>query len=275
MSEGLGQSIPVATAKSVLDRGLDWLVEHAGIAIVPAVAYFLTYQYEAGYCSYFGVPRDFVEVDITKIIGFSGAILFLIVNYHSIPKALAFDIGPVSRSAGNRSSVNASIRLMLLYGIPGALLYLGVRMIFDHFVLLEINIMGLFVFALLCDVAQASRNRGGRKFADRLIGPITAVKKVLSELGRFIALAILLWYAVTITSAFGGYSAARTKVFSVTEGSPKAIVIRVYTGNAVCVVIKPDSGELTRDFYICRVDKETLGLLRKIKLDSLKPPGPI
>jgi hypothetical protein len=62
-----------------------FLTEGITIAIVPAIAYFLAYEYELGFFNAFKAPEDLVSVDITSIITFSmGAFLFNSILYQVV-----------------------------------------------------------------------------------------------------------------------------------------------------------------------------------------------
>jgi hypothetical protein len=49
----------------------DFLSEGVMLAVIPAVVYFLAYEYELGYFKAFEAPEDLVSVDLTSILTFS------------------------------------------------------------------------------------------------------------------------------------------------------------------------------------------------------------
>ncbi|MDQ8051058.1 hypothetical protein [Luteibacter sp.] len=89
------------------------------LALAPAIGLFCVSQYESGRFAYLGVPAEFMDLPVTRLIGGGTAIVvFGAILFACIVKARAF----LGSKSGWRRIVGSFILAFVLFGLPPLLL---------------------------------------------------------------------------------------------------------------------------------------------------------
>ena len=219
--------------------------EAAILAIAPAVAYFLVYIYEYGYCHAFGIPASFIQIDITTVLGFTlGIVALFFVMTIIIDSALSFFIRDKDNPSPIYKILVARSPILLI-----AIIFLIVYS-FDAtgFKIIGFTLLLIFIMDILPALIPRTHHRH-LSFAERvdivIKGHIrqrdsmfTVWDIISNKLGRhaFFIIFYAFW-AIIICYYMGRLDASRKKTFLFPSTRQELLVGKIYGSNVLCISV--------------------------------------
>ncbi len=215
---------------------MEWLTKGLSISILPALAYFLEFKYEQGYCANFGIPSYLIKPDITTVLiffsalwGISTILIFLIDSW----------IGLTEEPQEGQSPFQHFLRIygpfLMILGIFSSI-YGG------HF--REWMWVGIIILVFTASdfLIAALYKDGNTPFLSRLRGPAhfflskgTAYSIIKSRFGTGIFVIFLVMsLGSQVCNSLGNAEALAQKTFLIPSSYPDMIVVRVYGDRVIC-----------------------------------------
>lgn len=245
-----------------------WVSDALIIAAFPIVAYVITYAYESGYAGIFGIPSDFITLNLTTVLVVTGALFGVILTLFIYANFILY-ILPKSDSPIFRGVVKLlplillSVAYLLLYGKLWRYWIFPVICIL-LFILME------FGFPLITQKGNLSY-REKYEEQEKIEGKVKGiVEYVLPLVGRGAFIAILSLFLVLIFSWEAGRSRAlKQDKFLIVKASPELVVLRIYGEKLICAPFDRTTKEITGTFTILKTGDDP-----NLKL-SLEKVGPL
>jgi hypothetical protein len=233
-------------------KGRAWFSEGLIIAATPVLAYMITFTYEAGFAAFFGIPSEFISLNLTTfflVAFYLGLIVFLLLAI----AALVLILTPAR---------DHPLYRRVLGVLPVFLSTVGYIVIFGSYwrewalFLPGVVILIVFLFVL---PAVVHRDKG--KYVDRLRAADQVVSKsasvfdrVMEKGGSTVVTGFLyVWIILSLSHAAGRSSALRQREFLVTSTSPEMVVLRVYGDNLIAAPLDRERKRVQRSFVILRM----------------------
>jgi hypothetical protein len=228
-----------------------WLTEGILIAGFSALVYLYTFNYESGYLGAFGVPKDFVEINLNTIMIVAVALLSFFVSLGLIFQGLLIMMpkkyGPVGRSLISLSPVFIFFLIQLIaYGLRWE------KWIFSLAILLFISFKE-FVFPLISQREKKSYKEKleAQEEKDVEVRSKSLLSSAIEFIGRKYILAFgILLMMFLISSTVGESEALRKTNFIVARISPEAVVLRIYGDKLICAPFYRETKETEKSFFI-------------------------
>jgi len=258
------------------DRLQSVLTEGIAIALGSAYLYLITFFYELGYCTHFGVPRVFIDPSLTTILVAAAAIGGLAFSsFYFFALSL-----PVLRAAINPSDSLKPYRYFLVLNaillIFGILLWRVYGISWKGFLLsfaLVLLLNAVYVAAgLIVYRSEKSLRERFEAISEEQADPFDIWEPLFQKFGRpRVGLVLVLVLANGVAYLVGNGEAVRQERFLVLQDSPDFVLVRSY--GDVMIAAKVDRIKKTtgNDILLLRTssrDKfefrtETLGPLKK------------
>jgi len=231
-----------------------WLSDGILIALATLLGYLIAYRYESGYMSFFGVPDDFIEINLIRVLiaGFTifSVLLTFIVMIEGLLFLLPKDLGFFTRPLLKLSPFLLAVVISLLtYGLEWRK-YIFLLILLIIFSFLE------FVFPLLSQ-------KEVKGYREKLIAQDKYDTERIST--RFIShfyenverptifiFAIIL-FVVLFAATFGESKAMRQIDYLTINTSPEAVVIRTYGDKLICLPFDRKSKEFKKRFFVIKI----------------------
>jgi hypothetical protein len=229
-----------------------WLSEAVILFLAPALAYFLAFKYEQGYCGTFGVPYYFIKPDLTEILIFTSVAMGYSITLFYVFDAW-FDNGKINSNAQIKPWLHLIVKYLPLFCLFGfiVIIYAEFWHKWSWFFCLFGIIIGLDTLVAL------TLDSNSKSFTERLVRanamdhPSSIFFKIRSRIGRAGALLISFVFLGSILATFIGNSEALHQTsFLVPSSNTNAIVIRSFGDKLICVEIDPKSKIPTKTFFI-------------------------
>jgi hypothetical protein len=253
-------SAPMGSAP-FLGGVLEWIAQRSGLAIAPAIGYFLCFTYESSYCGVFGIPSSLIQSSLTQVLVFvsvaiAGGQLFVVL------------LESLSWSQKVDENNNPISRVLSMYLAPSVLLlalleYSDLNHLFRFWL-----ITGSIVAFCLLDFARAAADNSVPKKAliYRLKGPFHhySTKNALPSatvrlFGKNSAYILVMYLAWVYATALGEGTAYKQTRFLVPERHPDSIIVRIYDSNAICAEFDPETKKLTKRYWVSSTDVKDFG----------------
>ena len=252
------------------------------VAASSAIGYLLAYLWEAGYGSVFGVPREFIVLDVTRVlIAISAVASFFFVA--SVFAGAYFIAGWFSARHGQGRGGSRLVVLMVLL-LSWGLLTLRWPSLWAIWIAYLLPVAATFVVSTVVVPWII------RRLPERLRAGLDAIEKwcasKVPRLPRPAFAAVL----IVITVALGLYlshesgqaTAMSQKDFFVPSTNQNSVVLRIYGDNLICAPFDRGNKTVERSFFVLKVDDdprpvltlEKVGPLTSKANDSEKPPEP-
>jgi|ERR1700722_7884739 len=248
-----------------------WLSEAVILFLAPALAYFLAFKYEQGYCGTFGVPYYFIKPDLTEILIFTS-----VAMGYSITLFYVFDAWLDNGKINSNPQIKPWQHLIVKY-LPLFALFGFMVIVYAEFWRKWIWFFCLFGIIVGLDMLVAlTLDSKDKSFTERLVKanvmdhPSSIFFKMRNRVGRAGALLISLVFLGSILATFIGNSEAlRQTSFLVPSSNTNAIVIRSFGDKLICVEINPKTKIPTKTFFLLSVGSDN-----NLQL-NLKDIGPL
>jgi hypothetical protein len=260
-------SMPMKNNKS--ETSPKYLSEAIIIAVTSASAYYFSYTYEKSFLSYFGIPPQFISIDITTMLSF-GAIVFgaLVLTFP------ALNMFTILLSSTKNEHIVRLVRpyWMFLFLILVHLYFFR----FDKWTLLITYIVVCFFFAFFDFIFPLITQRDKKTYAEKLRAQEeteshfrSLPQEVAIRYGRETAtMVMLLAIGYVVSSNAGLAEAMRQKDFLFTNTQPQFVVIRIYSDRLICAQYDDMKNEILQKFSVIKLGENTPIL-------SLKSVGPL
>lgn len=234
-----------------------WITEGIIIAASPLAAYLLTYCYELGFAANFGIPREFMTLELRGILPLTILILFASLSlelFIVIFKPLIANMNVIFRKI-------VSLSLWLVFFSPLILLSLARKNNIPLFFFL-----GLSLFAIYGEfISPILTQTRGKGYLDKLKASEATQKSMLSSMnyffGRKIAKLVLvifvLGYVMIVTRIVGEYKAVSQNDYLVIRSAPEMVVLRIYGDKLTCAPFDRTTKEVKRIFNVFKISEDS------------------
>lgn len=213
------------------------LSESLLIALVPVLAYALSYAYEKSYLGYFGVPTSVISIGIPEIVASTFYLVFFLFVWWF---CLAFSLETLQSDSNIERVFGAGLFLFSALGAPVIMLK-GM----DNAMYIFYGVTAVSVVLLVLRAVEAKFS-WFRSLSERLLGGLRAyatnesrIKRgaPMTRLSEAVMLALLTSMPFAFVAAAGQNDARKLGSFDVIrpEGMPDLAVVRIY-GNVVVAV---------------------------------------
>jgi hypothetical protein len=223
------------------------------IALVPAYAYLLTFQYEEGFASYFGIPAQLVDINLGSILIPTAAVLVFGLLYFMVANGLVMFIPATvgDHPLVKRHVITIIVSSLLLF-IPAVIYNTRRWWIFA----IGSTLLGIFVYLLF--PLLLFRTEGGyinklekaQLRLDRGNDAPTLIRWSAAKLNpRLILLFIFLIYLVVMSKEAGRTSAMGQREFlTMSSNAGDMALLRSYAGRFVFARFNRTAVRLKNDF---------------------------
>lgn len=246
----------------------NWVSDALIIAAFPIVAYVITYAYESGYAGIFGIPSQFIALNLITFLVVTGALTGVILSLFMYANFILL-ILPKSDSPLFRGIIK--LFPMILLSVAYLILYGKLW----HYWIIPIGVIALiflieFGFPL---ITQKGRPSYREKYdeQEKLESNVKGIfEYVIPLVGRGPAIAIVYLSIFLILSSEAGRSRAlKQDEFLIIKASPELVVLRIYGEKLICAPFDRTTKEITRTFTILKTGDDP-----NLKL-SLEKVGPL
>jgi hypothetical protein len=241
-----------------------------GLALAPALGYFIVFRYEASYCESFGIPRQLIKTDITTVLEFTAVILTLGIAF--LPAADA-----IARLKSTTPGDTPAVRYVRLYAPAVILLIMLLAFLWDdkqqltdYSVLLGLFILGDIVLATL------HPDRKTTPLVYRLRGPLASMHEAFLSPGganptiaRTASVLFLLLLLSIVPTILGRNHALKKSVFHVPINEANAVLVRTYGERAIFAYYNPSTMKLTGRYFVTSVTNDRTAILEERNLGTL------
>lgn len=228
------------------------------IFISPILAYLCAFLYEAGFLNYFGIPIEFIRVELTTIVVTAGVVLSVILISYFLANLGIIFLHPLLRE----------------YKLSNKL---------QNIIMFSLTFVGIGVFVFTFSVTSAMSYCAGA-ITSLIIFTILSYKGCLNtkaecdenkrNIRRKLAILLLSFFSLFIFWK-GGFNEAHIRgAFVVIKTSPEKVVLRIYGDRLICASFDRVTKKIQRDFTIINLTKdfssdfnyENMGPLRIVDL---------
>lgn len=252
-----------------------WQIVAVIFGFAAPLGYGAAYLREWGFCNVFGIPTEFIQLDITTILiaitsGF-GVLLFFywIAEYfYGLAKQERLQKSPLGYRV-----VFSGLGLMFLSGF--LVLFPSLTDIW----LLAVGFLVLFMSIMFLMPLYTQRKIHG--YINKLEAQDRKTRETPMLLDYFVKsntgaiIFILIIFVILFLGAMflNGYNMARGQTdFLVPSTHQNSIVLRIYGNNLICAPLNVKTKEVEKSFFIIKLDDEPRPQLNLVKLGPLKSP---
>lgn len=246
-----------------------WVSDAIIIAASSIVAYMAAFLYEVGFDSVFGIPVEFINLNLTTVCTVGTAWLVIIVMIYFVGE-LMFQLWP---KGANVHPVYSKLSDF----IPSFIIVIVLLFLYD-FKWKEWIATGAFLltFLLIDLISPLITQRGKKTYRDKLkandgrLPRETFLGFAAERLGvSTIVIILLLVYGFWFSYHIGRSKAMTKNEFLVVATSPEMVVLRTYGDKLICAPFDRTTNEVKRTFSILKIAEDA-----NLKL-SLEKVGPL
>lgn len=216
--------------------------------LIPIFGYLLAFAYETGFCVYFNIPVEFIEISLISVLKITGTLItitFIIWMFYEFLDSIKFFNNPIGRALS---------RIL----IPIILIPIGIY-VFDlpwYYIL----IMYPFIFVLFVLPLFQKGIKGYKRKVEYTLNQDLKDEWLIDKLAKKIgpyALIFLMFFIVGlgILNVAGGFNAKTKMTFMVIKSSPELVILRKYSKNFICTSFDRKKKEIKKNFYLKNVDQ--------------------
>ncbi len=258
------------------------------LAVGSSTAYLLTFQYEKGFASYFGIPPQFVSVGLLNVL--YGAILLLVFIY------VVFSLGNLSlifiptRYSGEPVFLRRILELGVTLLPAFAVAYLHNNLLWWSLFVggALLLVFGSFILPLFRNKTESSYIKKleaeERKKQNTAVTP-TLLSLTVPRLGP--KLPLILWYSlmsIFLVAAAGESAAQSQREFLVTTLAPQSevVLLRRYGDELIFAPFDRKTSQVQKTFVVVKVQDlktplilEAVGPLKPVRSPSAGQATPV
>lgn len=249
------------------------LTEGVIIALGSAYIYLVTFVYELGYCAHFGIPREFINPNLTTILVAAATIGFVL--FTSI-QLLGFSV-PLIRAATNPSERQKPYQkfffLNALYLVFGIVLWGAYGYAFKTLIVILVAAVVLNVFYFGIDLFVLRKGGIRERFeASRDEPDSFNIVVLFADKFGFQSVGFTLIVATTLVYAYfiGNGEAFRQERFLVLKDSQDFVLLRTYGDLMIAANVDRTKKVTGNDILLLRTSSKDKFEFRTEKLGPLK-----
>lgn len=236
-----------------------WAREGLVLAVLPALGSAAAIAYEAGYLAWFGIPLEFAEITLLRIVGTTVALSFFIAV------VLQFFSFYLKVYAGTQNVAGKIVIRAFMYGALVAMFLF----------LLPSSSPNRYFFVLVLIVANLALNFLPPLFRDnKPVRYLTALEQQEREDGRrsgqddralapYFALAL---WALGVVFIIGSFNAGDNSERYVVDGEPDTLFVRRYGDYVIVKKFDPDTQTLKPPFEVRKLAENGALKLQRLKV---------
>lgn len=246
-----------------------YLTESLILAALPVLAYLITFSYQAGYATYFGIPLQIIKINLTTIIISSFTIVTSLTLVYVISNAVW-----MFTPKGN-DPVSISIRRVVLVALIGFIIMVPFLPSRFAWVLYGSSILVILAVEFLFPIlTQRSKAQYPEKLAAQNEIEIGAGKHMLwyeidKRVGRWLITSVI-YACIALGVAFGVGMQRAEKNSSYYISKNNAVVLSIYDDLAVLSPYDSKTITLSGELYFEKVGEGSTKVLRLEKIGQLK-----
>jgi hypothetical protein len=242
------------------------------LATAPTFAYLFTFYYEKGYTSYFGIPEQFISINLINVLIFAAAFLSAFILLFPLMNLLVMTLW----------NINSTI-LMSIAKTIAALIFLAILIIlfgpmgWKYWVWAVIIVVAYATFDLIFPLVTQRDKKGyieklrAQEDREKKVKGILDIVPIRHRLGIYLMLALLV-FGIIIAEQMGKAEAFKQTEFLVTNTSQEMVVLRIYGDNLICVPFSRNTNEVEKKFAVIKMaDTPNLSL----NLEKIGPLHPV
>lgn len=246
------------------------------IALVPVIAYVLTYFYETGYCSVFAIPRDLIEINLINVFKASFYVLFVIWTCFNFLEI--FSTAIFSSHTAIRKRVGILFSFLFISTLTSVFFSREWKVWIWFYA--ATGLYGLFFIT----VPYFSNKNNLEEYYKKLSEPkvVPTKKSILNYISDHLGFRII--EVIGIISFFGSLffwagisKATDDPSFTVISTNPESVVLATYGNKLICADFDRKNKTINGEFVIRKLDDvngvmfhiENVGPLKLVKV----PPG--
>lgn len=216
--------------------------------LIPIFGYLLAFSYEKGFCAYFNIPVEFIEINLINALKITGTLItitFIIWMFYEFLDSIKFFNNPIGRAL-SRILIPIILIPMAIYifDLPWSYILIMYPVIFVLFVLplFQRGIKG-YKRKVEYTLNQDLKDEYLIDKLAKIIGPYTVV---------FLSFFIV---GLGILNVAGGFNAKAKRTFMVIKSNPELVILRKYSKNFICTSFDRKKKEIKKNFYLKNVDQ--------------------
>lgn len=250
------------------------LPEALAIAIASSIVYLLSFLYERGYATHFGIPPQFVSVSLTNLLIFGAAAFTFLYTATNLAGAIL----PLTRHQ----------HPYLAFHLPRVVVFFFLLVIFPLLLFVGSGWMMVVAITASCWLVLVFfvsitplLGKGKKGWKDRLDAaqeaamrePPTIYDHISARSGipNFNLYVAALIIATLLAGLVGLSEATRQRDFLITNTTPEMVVLRVYGENMICARFDRQNKEVKKSFSILKVAEDPKLLLNLERIGPLTP----
>lgn len=255
------------------NRKFSWLTDSVLLAVLPVLAYLISFQYESGYASAFYIPIELISINLTSIF-ISLGFLLLFVFYSS---QIISVIQIVFMNKLNRILKWMIICFTVLFALAPILF--DFRYVWKEFTIIS-SVIIIVVFLNFGVPLFTQRGKG--PYIEKLRAEYATDSEVKTVYDRFLdglfgiagpkvyfAMIFLIILIIVIMPLAGFFRARTARDFYTINKNQDLVVLRIYGDNLICAPINKEKKEVTAGIIIVKFSDESKGVLRLEKVGPL------
>jgi hypothetical protein len=252
-----------------------WQIVAVIFGFAAPLGYGAAYLREWGFCIVFGIPTEFIQLNITTILititsglGFLLFFYWIAENFYKLTKQERLKTSPM----GYR----------VVFSILGFMFLSYFLVFFPSLTDIWLLIAGFFVLMIaIMFVVPLYTQRKIHGYINKLEAqdrttretPMLLDHLVKSNTGAIIFVVIIFVILFLGGMFLNGYNMARGQTdFLVPSTHQDSIVLRIYGNNLICAPLNGKTKEVEKSFFIIKLDDEPRPQLNLMKLGPLKSP---
>lgn len=254
----------------------------AATIVTPLVAYFCAYVYERGYASFFGIPLQFISLDIARIIYSLIIVLATVLFFVFIIGELIYTLFSDHISRLYQKPVGRSIITMMVVFIFVLINFFGAGFALSTYIVLGVWVFIVFLEFIFPLFEKISDSTYAEKFEQhkKIEASIPRISSLFGKHIGFVALLrlssvfVLFMFLFSLAYNLGIREARKAREFLVVSGEVERVVLRIYGNNVILAPFDRSSRVVYPEFNILNIQEPDL-ILKEEKIGPLVTVEPM
>jgi len=246
-----------------------WVSQGIVVAAVPLIGYAMAFLYEVGFCGEFGIPLEFISVNLTTVFIAVGTLLLVVAIIFYVISLLMMIPEPKHPVIRWQLSL---FYVVLVMNLAVAIIFWGLW----YELIMVAFLFAFFVFWIFVspwitqkEGAYIKRVEAQRKVDSQAKTIIDYVIRYIGWGNSFVIFLVLFFVAL---SYIAGISHAKKQTeFLIPSTYPNSVVLRVYGDNMICAPFNAENKEVQRDFFIIKMGDDSRLILKPEGIGPLTP----
>jgi len=252
-------------------NGVNWGYSAALCGLMAPIGYAAAYLREWGYCGVYGIPLEFIQLNLTTVlIAIAGSIGILYILFQIINLFYSLASGGTFK---NLTLLQLNIIIVIFISIILLAFVAVFRSLIELWPLLVVIVFYVIFFQLIFPLLTQRKTKGyENKIAAQMVID-NQYKSVLNffgeKFGATTAWIILGIFGFLFIMYFSGYDAAKTqKDYFIPSTNQNSVVLRIYGDNLICAPFDIKTKKVEKAFFIFKISD---GYNPQLKLTTVGP----